>query len=654
MSLLESIPLELRRLKVLPVVRQHLQPFSLDIVMQRCVANHFGVLMSGMKKEFEREDLMSLHSCYKHFASKSDTELRRCCASQLVPTAKAACSLDPHAFTEHYSDTFQHLSMDSDEQVRLSIATHLHEIARFISKDCCCGVLTRPLVALLRDDSSAVQSAVLPMLNTTLHHLTTSADRRDHLVHEVLSALVDMEANCGRNWRIQVHLASSFPRFHEVFSSEQIHDHFLPMAFRFLSHSAAAVRPVAAEGIASFFRHCKGEHQRSEIFLRLVREFARGRSFTQRAAFGDVCFNVVKRFSSRFIKDWFFDLILDLLYDSVPNIRLQITRILPSLKQIIRLPEDVDLLERLNNAMSNAMTDNDRDVSLLARQVNDSYKRTPVRMGASMTNTLGSGAAAFETEDRRREEEELDFNLSPEEAKEMKMEMIGAHKRMQPRASAPDGIRFPATNKKLGIEMTRSGGLGLKGGAGAGLGTAMAGRNSSKADEGGGGSVRSVSHGSGSREGRNSYTGSGGLFMKDSGDRNSGGGRTVGPGMQGGSSGDRNSGSGRTVVGYGSGSSSNSSSSSSISSTASRAGVGASTGRAGAGAASSGRGASTAAQLPTVSRSGMAPSSSSKSSTSAGQGSVMASRTRGSPSSSSTPSSKPTSLPASSRNRGRS
>eukprot|EP00983_Pelagomonas_calceolata_P087940 1157079-Pelagomonas_calceolata.AAC.3 len=145
--------------------------------------------------------------------------------------------------------------------------------------------------------------------------------------------------------------------------------------------------------------------------------------------------------------------------------------------------------------MSNAMTDNDRDVSLLARQVNDSYKRTPVRMvlvvqskvlpsllkpaggpvlcladaalargsclnspgghatklcsvyfyvttilrtkgeksghqftiragteclatRASITNTLGSGAAAFEIEDRRKEEEELDFNLTPEEMKE--------------------------------------------------------------------------------------------------------------------------------------------------------------------------------------------------------------------------------------------
>ena len=51
---------------------------------------------------------------------------------------------------------------------------------------------------------------------------------------------------------------------------------------------------------------------------------------------------------------------------------------LPALKQVVRLPEDVDLLERLNNAISNATTDNDRDVSATARSVNDVFKRVPV------------------------------------------------------------------------------------------------------------------------------------------------------------------------------------------------------------------------------------------------------------------------------------
>lgn len=48
MSLLDSIPSDQRRQRVLPVLRQHLQPFNLDIIMQRCVARHFGLLLAGV------------------------------------------------------------------------------------------------------------------------------------------------------------------------------------------------------------------------------------------------------------------------------------------------------------------------------------------------------------------------------------------------------------------------------------------------------------------------------------------------------------------------------------------------------------------------------------------------------------------------------
>lgn len=45
-----------------------------------------------------------------------------------------------------------------------------------------------------------------------------------------------------------------------------------------------------------------------------------------------------------------------------------------------RLPEDVEQLERVNSAMSNLATDNDRDVAAEARAVNDLFKRTPVSL----------------------------------------------------------------------------------------------------------------------------------------------------------------------------------------------------------------------------------------------------------------------------------
>lgn len=40
----------------------------------------------------------------------------------------------------------------------------------------------------------------------------------------------------------------------QVFSSDQVYEHFLPMALRYLTDTAAAVRPVAAEGLACFLR----------------------------------------------------------------------------------------------------------------------------------------------------------------------------------------------------------------------------------------------------------------------------------------------------------------------------------------------------------------------------------------------------------------
>ena len=56
-----------------------------------------------------------------------------------------------------------------------------------------------------------------------------------------------------------------------------------------------------------------------------------------------------------------------------------------------RLPEDVEQLERLNSAMSNLATDNDRDVAGEARAVNDLFKRTPVCTVCQMASTLATG-----------------------------------------------------------------------------------------------------------------------------------------------------------------------------------------------------------------------------------------------------------------------
>lgn len=119
------------------------------------------------------------------------------------------------------------------------------------------------------------------------------------------------------------------------------------------------------------------------------------------------------------MQDHFLDMILELLADPIPNVRLSATSLLPALKQTIRLPEDVEQLEQLNSAMSNLMTDNDRDVSHGARAVHDTFKRTPVRMagGAGVLDMNGNagGHGDFELADRAKEEEEADLTLDSDD-----------------------------------------------------------------------------------------------------------------------------------------------------------------------------------------------------------------------------------------------
>ncbi|GLC55027.1 hypothetical protein PLESTB_000932600 [Pleodorina starrii] len=442
-TLLDLVPPEVRKGQVMPILRNHMQPLELDIAMQRCLARIFGQLVTVIKVDFEHDDSVLFFSCFKHLATKSDVELRRLCAGQLPAVLRAATALSAAAFSSQFQDTLISLATDPDVEVRKAVAGQLHEVARVVGKDCP-ALLTRPLCRLLRDEVPAVPGALLPSLTACLGHwLIRDEARRDAAMGDLAKAVLELEASTKRNWRMQQQLAAAFPIFPQVFSSDQVYEHFLPIAFRYLTETAAAVRPVAADGLVCFLRHNRREKQRAEVLLRIIREFCRGRSFTCRITFVDIAAALLRRFSSRFVKEYVFDLVLELLYDPVPNVRLAATALLPALKTCIKLPEDVDLLERLNSGMSNIMTDNDRDVSQNARATNEAFKKTPMRMGGagggmldmnggsmgSLTSPglsfgLGSPAGSSEAEDRRKEEEEADFTFSQDDLKEIKGEIL--------------------------------------------------------------------------------------------------------------------------------------------------------------------------------------------------------------------------------------
>lgn len=57
-----------------------------------------------------------------------------------------------------------------------------------------------------------------------------------------------------------------------------------------------------------------------------------------------ICAAALPLFSCRWVKDHLLEGLVQMLSDAVPNVRLAALRLLPILKQTIRLPEDVERL----------------------------------------------------------------------------------------------------------------------------------------------------------------------------------------------------------------------------------------------------------------------------------------------------------------------
>ena len=75
-------------------------------------------------------------------------------------------------------------------------------------------------------------------------------------------------------------------------------------------------------------------------------------------------------FSRRFFKDYFFEAVLELAHDPVPNVRLRLCPLLPRLKAHIKLPSDRNLLQMLESCVRRLLlNEEDRDVNATLKKV---------------------------------------------------------------------------------------------------------------------------------------------------------------------------------------------------------------------------------------------------------------------------------------------
>ena len=109
----------------------------------------------------------------------------------------------------------------------------------------------------------------------------------------------------------------------QAFTSDQVYDNLVPIALKYLTNGIASVIPAAADAAAACLRTNRRQHQRTELYGRMLRDFAHGKCFLRRCCFLILASSLLARFSAKFFAEWCLSIIFELSSDPVPLVRLR-------------------------------------------------------------------------------------------------------------------------------------------------------------------------------------------------------------------------------------------------------------------------------------------------------------------------------------------
>ncbi|XP_015605533.1 serine/threonine-protein phosphatase 4 regulatory subunit 4 isoform X4 [Cephus cinctus] len=381
---------------------------SLTAVEKSWIIKYFQQLaqmgVPSMKKEKPKQDFS--------FTSNNPTvneryvECRRHCAFNIP-----AMFLFLNTATEDVSvllPTFNDLAGDTYYMVRRTIACGIHEVAKALGQDL--GLINADLIKLLKDDAEEVLQGLVPHLATTLELLVQSqvigTDQIDSTVMELGRSLLKCESEIARtnNWRLSELMFSQLEILPKCFPSDFIYTYFVPVAL----NRAANARPIpirlaAARTLLIYLRYNLKSTQRVELRNKMYMDLAHSKSCYVRMIFIRMMIEALVIFSSTYFKEHFYNVLLALTEDPVPNVRLKVVQQLPVLKSLLRLPSDKKLLNTLEGNVRSLMN-NEKDRDVVAMLTNVIHKLDGIDVkheGQTVTKFTKQ-----ENEDSRKLEEE--------------------------------------------------------------------------------------------------------------------------------------------------------------------------------------------------------------------------------------------------------
>ncbi|XGW07719.1 hypothetical protein V3C99_010683, partial [Haemonchus contortus] len=249
---------------------------------------------------------------------------------------------------------------DSDDEVRLSLASSYHEI---LMQHDAKSELLQPFIELIRGGSPEVvakltlnMDKILPILYGCASPTSGPGKVTTIQLDRILIGCNQLLRGTGA-WRSHAALLENISVLKTCLPYTQLADTFIPVLQKeVLQARAIPCRVAAVNTLLQFMREQPDLKKREEIIDFFKIEVAGHQCCYRRMLYLDVVECVLELFSRKFFIKYFLEKMLSLIQDKVSNIRLRTIRILPFVKKYLVLPDDEEVLLSLEKAVREVLT----------------------------------------------------------------------------------------------------------------------------------------------------------------------------------------------------------------------------------------------------------------------------------------------------------
>lgn len=304
----------------------------------------------------------SIFKTFRCMAICNSAGIRRYCAYNLPGVSLI------FAERQHYqlARILEHLCLKGSPETRCILAAGIFDSVTAIAKSgkgsSTIESLFHAVMQLLQDKNPLVQISMsryiftlLPSIGASLYpHSRDSRKQRCDTVFRILST------NFATNWRAQELLARQLQTEVPLASANALQTYILPLLYQLAEESPYLVRKSAMIALAKAFRSLPHMSMRRDTMRKFRIEWAEGGVYWMRMAYIECAEAAMSSYSSKLMKELFFDTLLFLADDPVANVRLRLTKMLPELAKFcsgstglkkaietLKMDQDVDVLEAM-------------------------------------------------------------------------------------------------------------------------------------------------------------------------------------------------------------------------------------------------------------------------------------------------------------------